>query len=215
MRPDAPSPFPRLRAGAIAPLVLLFLHVEPGSAAAQVRAGVRAGLVAASALVRDSIVEPISLRANPALMLAVDVETQLTPRYRLGVGLGVARSDLTSRTPAGDALVTSLTVWHPTLMLRHGATDWLTVEAALGVLLYDPAQRDGTIFRDGSPVDPVVGIGVEAIRPMGRRMQLGVGAGYDLHRFTTSTLQIRGFSGETTVHRVRVHVTVRHALSGS
>ena len=202
------------QAGAAA-LALAAMVPATGPAAAQVRVGIRTGLVATSALVRDSIVETISLRPNPALTVGADIETQLTPSARVAVGLSLGRSDLVSRSPNGNIPVTTLTVWHPSVMLRQRATDWLSVEVHLGALLYDPSRRDGTIFRDGAPVEPVLGVGLEAVRPVSRRLLIGAGVGYDVHRFTTSTLQIRGFSGETTVHRVRVHMTLRHALSGS
>jgi len=185
----------------------------PAVSAAQVTVSARLGLVASTALLEDSIVEAISLRPNPAPSVGIAIDTRLDPHYAVGAGIAVSRSDLRSRAASGDASVTTLTLWQPSIFLRYGANPWLGLEARAGALIYDPSTTVGNLFSGGAPVAPSLGLTASAERPLGGRLRAGLALQYDVHRFTTSTLENRGYSGSTVVHRIGVAVTLRHQMT--
>lgn len=167
---------------------------------AQLAIGVRFGVVGSSSLVRDSIVSSITVRPEIAPFAGLRVDRPLSERVGVAGELTVSRSDLTSRSDT-TTTITALTVWAPAVALRASASRWLTAEARLGAVIYRPSARAGTLFSDGAPLTPFIGLGVTAQRSLGKWIAALV-LHYDLHRFTTTTLQNRGFVGETVVHRV-------------
>jgi hypothetical protein len=193
---------------------MLLVTVAP--ARAQLRIGLHLGPVASTRLVRDSIVEPVSVRPNVSLAAGLTAETALTGGYSAGIRLTATRGDLVSRTALqGSARVTTLTVWHPAGFLRHDVVPGLVAEARLGLFLYSPSRRGGTFFRDGVSPRPALGLGLGLRRPLGRAMSVEAVATYDVHRFSTPALRAAGFTGETVVHRfgiqLGIHRTVRDA----
>ncbi len=204
---------PSRRAG----LFLLAAALASGAApaVAQVRIGLRTGIVVTTNLVRDSIVTPFSVRPNPAVFLGVAIETQIDPRYGVGVSFEVSRSDLLRRPSVDDIEITTLTIWHPAITLRHGFAAWASVEFSAGAVIYDPDRRANTLFRNDTPIEPVFGVGFSAVRSVGGRFEAALGVAYDVHRFSTSALRTVGFKGETTVHRFAVRVTVRRTVGVS
>ena len=199
-------------AGRLAVLGLLSLSIGVPSAAvrAQVRVGARGGVLVSSNLVRDSIgVEPITVRANTAPFLGVTLETHVNPDTWLGASVQVGRSDLVSKTPSDETSVATLTVWTPAATLSRRLTPWFAVTVRAGAVIYRPSNRLGTIFQDGTPVEPVLGASVSAYRPLGSRFTAAVEIGYDAHRFTTARLEREGFTGSTTVHRLTVGISIR------
>lgn len=182
-------------------------------AGAQVRLGVHTGVVASSNLLRDSIVQPFVVRPNLALALALSAETAVPGGYWAGGRLTVSRSDVEAHPSVQTEPVTTLTLWQPAVFLRHAVRPWLVAEARIGLLVYTPSPSRGTFFRDGGPVRPLVGLGIALQRGLSRRMALEVTGTYDVHQFTTTTLESSGFTGQTIVHRVGVLISV-HRLVG-
>jgi hypothetical protein len=175
--------------------------------------GVGVGIVASSRLVRDSIVDALTVRPQLAPQVQVRVEAALTPRYDVAGDVSVSRSSLMAIGTGESTRITTLTLWSPGVTLRARATSWLGAEARLGVLIYDPGATEGTLFADGSPVTPQVGVGLRAERALGAALAGTLHMRYDVHRFTTNSLKARGFTGETLVHRVAVGVTLYRKLS--
>ena len=180
--------------------------VAAPSAGAQV--GVQVGLVVSSNLVSDSIVDRFSVRANPALALGVTGETRLDG-YTLGAAVTVSRSDVIGREPRAEFPVTRLTIWHPVVYLRQPLRPWLSGEARLGLIIFSPSVRAGTLFRDGAPVQPAFGVGLRLERRLGRAFALGVAGQYDVHRFSTPQLRAQGYTGQTYVHRISTFLSLR------
>lgn len=188
---------PLLVLGAIATVV-------PPPAAGQLPGSVsfRLGAVGSSDLVRDSIVEALAVRPQVAPQLGLRAVFPAGGRWLVGGQLSVSRSNLRAETDTAAATVTALTVWAPSLVVRTSLRPWLAVEARLGALLYDPASPEGTLFSGGSPVAPMLGLGLAVERPLTDRFLASLFLDYDAHRFSTTALEQRGFSGATTVHRV-------------
>jgi hypothetical protein len=176
----------------------------PRPAAGQLRGAgsFRHGAIGSSDMVRDSIVEALAVRPRVAPQLGLRAVFPAGGRYLVGGQLSVSRSDLRAETDTAAATVTALTVWAPSLVLRTALRPWLAVEARLGALLYDPASPEGTLFSDGAPVAPMLGLGLAVERPLTDRFLASLFLDYDAHRFTTTALEERGFSGATIVHRV-------------
>jgi hypothetical protein len=122
--------------------------------------------------------------------------------------LEVSRSDLQSTGDTAATTITGLTVWAPTVALGTPLTPWLRAEARVGALFYAPSDRAGNLFSDGAPVEPALGIGLFVERALGRWLRGALHARYDIHRFTTATLEARGFDGKTVVHRVGISVSL-------
>jgi hypothetical protein len=181
------------------------------AARAQISLGVGVGAVGSSNLVADSIVEPLAVRPRIAPQLAVCVATALSARYRVAAELAVSRSGLMAHGDTSTR-ITGLTLWAPTVGLEAAATPWLGVEARIGALIYDPGDTQGTLFSQGAPVTPLVGIGLRTGRGLGGGIVGSLHLRYDVHRFTTSQLQARGFSGQTVVHRVALTASLHRSL---
>lgn len=195
-------------------MAILACGALPPDAAAQVSVGVGLGAVRSSNLVRDSIVEPIAVRPRMAPQLEIRVTTPLSDRYQVAGELVVSHSTLMAHGDSSTP-VTGLTVWAPAAGLDAVATSWLRVEARLGLLLYHPADPQGTLFSAGSPVTPVLGLGLRGARAIGGGLAGAVHVRYDVHRFTTSQLETRGFTGQTIVHRVSLGVSLHRSFGGA
>ena len=179
---------------------------------AQTRLGVHAGGTLASALVRDSIVQPLTLRSAPGPGVRFTLDTQLSPVYQAGVSLATTWGPLRERTPDASRDVVHLASWHPAVTLRRRIGAALSAWASAGAIMYRPDRSAGTLFAQGAPIVPVLGLGVGLARPLGGNLALVLDAGYDVHRFTTTTLRDAGFIGERVVHRVVVSLGVTRSL---
>ena len=192
------------------PLALVFAPGVTTPAVGQTpwAVGFRVGAIGSSNLVRDSIVEPFAVRPQVAPLLGLRAIFPVGDRYLLGGQVTVNRSDLRAVTDTSAATVTALTVWAPSLVLRTAILAWLAAEARFGALLYDPATPEGTLFSDGSPVAAMLGLGLALERPLTTSFRAALFLDYDAHRFTTTALSERGFTGATIVHRVAVGLSL-------
>jgi hypothetical protein len=184
----------------------------PTAVGAQVAVGLRIGAVGSSNLVRDSVVEALDVRPQVAPQLGLRVSIPVGKRYTFGGDLAVSRSDLRANGDTASTTVTALTQWAPGVFLRAALLPWLGAEARIGALIYDPKQTVGTLFADGAPIEPLLGLGVTMERALGSRLVAAVFVQYDAHRFTTTSLRARGFTGETTVHRVALGLSLSRAF---
>jgi hypothetical protein len=170
------------------------------------------GAIGSSDLARDSIVEAFAVRPQVAPQLGLRAVFPAGERFFLGGQLSVSRSDLRTVGDPASATVTGLTVWAPSLVVRTSLRPWLAAEGRIGALLYDPANPEGTLFSDGSPVEPVLGMGLALERPLTASFRAALFLDYDVHRFTTTALSNRGFTGATIVHRVAVGLSLAREL---
>lgn len=189
----------------IAGCVGALLGAGAARAGAQVRVSLSAGVVASSDLVRDSLVRTVAVRPSPAPMVALTIDAPLDPAYRLGLTISASHGALAYH---GDSTstVTNLTVWEPALRLSHRVTSSVALHGTLGIVLYRASTPAATLFQNGSPSEPTVGLGVDARWPIGRRFGIGASLDYSVHRFSTPALTADGFAGASTVHRLAVTV---------
>lgn len=173
---------------------------------AQVRIHVGAGAIASSNLVRDSILEPIAVRPALAPALTVGLDGVLDSVYRVGVSVTWAQGQLESHTPNATSPIVTLAVWEPAITLTRFLGP---IEAGVraGLQVYH-AERPVGIFRDGGTVVPALGVSAtwRGIAVAGARV--GLEGVWTLSRFSTTTLDLSGFTGEQTVQRVGVRLRV-------
>jgi hypothetical protein len=171
---------------------------------------VTAGATASTPLVRDSIVQPLTVGPKVAPSLAVGADAPLSDWYRLGIELRHVRSDLIRREGGVNTTLLPLTIWSASLTLRRRVTPWAGVTGRVGAARYVPAAggREATFFRTERPLLPAVGASVTAAVPLWRSLTAGIEIGYDLHRFATLGLRDQGIAGNRTVHRVTMGVTL-------
>jgi hypothetical protein len=194
------------------PALALALVLAPAAAPAQVAIGARAGVQLTSALVHDSVVEPISVEVKPAPVFGLWLDAPLGGPYTLVAGVALSHGDVVAHAASGDVPLTGLTVWHPTVAVRRSVRPWLGVEARVGAVVYAPSKRTANLFQDGAPVDATLGAGVQVEHRLGRGFAAGLSLQYDATRFTTKTLQTQGFVGATVVHRVALSATIRRVI---
>ncbi|HEX9633485.1 MAG TPA: hypothetical protein VGA02_13575 [Gemmatimonadales bacterium] len=198
------------RPAALAVTALACGLVAP-AAQAQVSLGIGVGAVASSNLVTDSIVEVIAVRPRIAPQLTIRVERPLSGRYRVAGEVSVSHSSVMAHGDTSTR-VTGLTLWAPVIAIEAAATAWLGAEARLGALIYQPGERESTLFSDGAPIAPTLGLGLRAERGLTSGIRGSLQLRYDLHRFTTTRLRVRGFTGETVVHRVALSVAIHRGF---
>jgi hypothetical protein len=179
-----------------------------GAAGAQVTVALRLGAVGSTNLVKDSVVETLDVRPLVAPQLGIRASLPVGGHYTVGAGLAVSRSDLRATGDTGTTTVTALTMWSPSVFLQAEIVPWLRAEAHLGAQIYDPGETVGTLFSQGAPIDPSLGLGLVMERALGNRLVASLFVDYDVHRFTTTALNARGFTGETVVHRIAVGLSL-------
>ncbi|MEX0690487.1 MAG: hypothetical protein WD934_08325 [Gemmatimonadales bacterium] len=211
------------------PFVAAACVAFPATAQVRVQAGI--GLAASSALVEDFIVKPITVRPALAPTLWFALDGRLDPTYRIGVGLGVARSTLRQHTEGQTSdIVTcsrifgtmacwveqhteqltydivTLTVWQPTIRVSR-TLNALEVGARGGLQIYQAAQPIG-LFLYGGTITPTVGVdaGLPGLR-LGS-LRVGLTADWMISRFSTSTLRLFGFRGKQMAHRFGLRIAV-------
>lgn len=191
------------------PVLLLFVVTCTAPAAAQVRVGVHAGLVASTNLVRDSIGGAVlDIRPNLAPLVGLEADVPVDPAFRLGVRVELSHSDLVDHERGGDVALTPLTIWYAGATLAHRLTPHLEARGNAGITAYQPAQDVATIFQGDHPVRPGLGLAIRGDTPLGRDLRLAVGLGWDVHQFTTTALRQAGFVGKTLVHRFALTLTL-------
>lgn len=160
------------------------------------------GLRYTSAMVRDAIVTPLTVRPALAPTLAVTVTTPLQRGWGGQATLDVATSMLERHDADGTTTdLGRLSTLAFTVGVRRGVAAGLFVAAGAGGLKYFPARESG-IFREGSSLAGLGMVTVEYAPAAVARYGLAVQARYDVHRFITPALRSEGFDSPRTVHRV-------------
>jgi len=187
-------------------LLAVLLAAGPPGLHAQTEYYARAGAVGASDLLRDAIVNEITVRQSIAPMIAIGGSLPIGARgYRAGVEATLASGGF-HRREAGAS--TDLgTIRTGTLMLDlegpiHRQFRW---RLGLGGIKYWPADDSG-IFLQGGSLRLLAGAGLDYRHPVLPRWDLLTSLRYDFHRFTTGELESRGFSQTQGVSRVSLSV---------
>ena len=192
------------------PKTILFLALLlPASASvlhAQVEYHARVGAVGASNLLRDLVVNEITVRQSIAPMIALGATLPIGPLgYRVGLEGTLASGKFHSSESGGDTELGTLRT--TTLLLGVEGPLFRTFRwhAGVGGIKYWPADEAG-IFGAGGGTRFLAGAGVDFRRPVLPKWDLMTTLSYDFHRFATDALEARGFGQTQGVSRVALSV---------
>lgn len=190
------------------PILLLALLFPAGARglAAQTEYYTRLGAVGASNLLRDVIVNEITVRQSIAPMVALGASLPIGPRgYRVGLEGTLASGKFHSSEAGAKTDLGTLRTATLLLDLEGPLYGDLRGRVGLGGIQYWPKDDTG-IFRAGGTGRFLVGGGVDYRRPVLAKWDLMGSARYDFHRFTTAELKNRGFSQTQGVSRVSLSI---------
>jgi hypothetical protein len=193
--------------------VLLTALLAAAPAPAQISARVGAGVTAAGALVSEAILydDVVSLTTGIAPTLAVGITYPIAPRYRLVLDGRLASASLRSTDNAGERDLGSLRTLAVSVVAEGPLPLGLRFQAGGGFIRYSPSEPRGA-FADGSPTKPMVTAGISWVRAIRPGLDLHLGGRWDMHEFTTTTLQARGWSLAQRVHRVGLTASIERGF---
>lgn len=197
------------------PILLLALALTAGvsSLRAQTEYYARLGAVGTSNLLRDVIVNEITVRQSIAPMLAVGASFPISARgYRAGVEGTLTSGKFHSRESGSNTDLGTLRTASLMVDLEGPIQRELSWRAGLGVLQYWPKDKEG-IFATGGPARFLAGAGVDYRRPVLPKWDLMASVRYDWHRFTTDELDQRGFTQSQGVSRVSLSVGLSRSVA--
>jgi hypothetical protein len=197
------------------PLLLLALLLPAGvpSLAAQTAYYARLGAVGTSNLIRDVIVDEITVRQSIAPMLAIGAALPFSERgYRVGVEATLASGKFHSSESGNDTDLGTIRTGTVMLQLDGPLYRALRWTAGLGGIKYWPKDQDG-IFREGAKLRLLAGAGVDYRRPIMAKWDVMTSLRYDWHRFTTDELERRGFSQTQGVNRISLSVGLSRSVT--
>jgi hypothetical protein len=193
-------------------LLAMLLPAGAQGLQAQTEYYARVGAVGASKLLRDVVVDEITVRQSIAPMIALGGSLPIGPGgYRVGLEATLASGKFHSSENATDTDLGTLRTG--TLMLDlggpiAGALSW---RAGLGGIRYWPADKEG-VFRSGGVTRFLAGAGLDYRRPVLPKWDLMTSLRYDFHRFTTDELDLRGFSQTQGISRVSLSVGLSRSI---
>jgi hypothetical protein len=201
---QSPAHLPRMRKPIL--LLALLLAAGPPGLHAQTEYYARLGAVGASNLLRDVIVDEITVRQSIAPMLAIGASLPIGPRaYRAGLEATLASGKFHSSESGSDTDLGTLRTATIQLGLEGPLYREFRWRAGLGGIQYWPADDVG-IFQAGGTTRFLAGAGIDYRRPVLPKWDLMSSLRYDFHRFTTDQLKRRGFSQTQGVSRVSLSV---------
>jgi hypothetical protein len=193
-------------------LLALLLPAGVTGLHAQLEYHVRLGAVGASNLLRDAIVDEITVRQSIAPMLALGATLPLGTRgYRVGLEGTLASGKFHSSESGSETSLGTLRTATLQLGLDGPIYQAFRWHVSAGGIKYWPADNEG-IFREGGTSRFLAGGGADYRRPLLPKWDLMASLSYDYHRFSTDELDARGFSQTQGVSRISLSVGLSGGL---
>lgn len=190
---------------------LLLGGVAP-AARAQTEYYARVGAVGAGNLLRDVIFTELTLRQSIAPMLALGGSLPIgAPGYRANLEGTLASGKYHRRQNDVSESIGTLRTATLMLGLEGPIVQALRWRLGLGGIQYWPSDHEG-IFLSGGALRLLAGAGADYRRPIGAKWDLLTSVRADFHRFTTETLEARGFSQSQGVTRISLSVGLSGGL---
>jgi hypothetical protein len=189
--------------------LLAALATVPPTASAQTSVHVAFGARAGTALVRDSIVQPIAVRQDPGPLVALTAARTLDSAWSAAATLDVGWNGLRREEPgtAGTEVGTIRTVGVK-IALRRRLRPGLAAGLGIGVLGY--GHPSSGMFRAGGPgLVPLASAQLRFEPPFAGLTRFAIEAHYDVHRFITPALRDVGFTTPRAAHRVALVLSAR------
>ena len=188
-----------LAAAALAALAL------PAYASAQTHYYASGGVQYTSTLLEDNIFEPIDVRGGIGPRLTAGISRAVGAQASAGLEAALSMTPLEAREGGTTRDLGSVTTFSALANLSGRISGPIGWRVGLGVISY-LGGSDAGIFQDGNPTRLLVGGGVDYRRAAFTGWDLMISARYDHHRFTTETLDQRGFANAHGVHRISLGV---------
>ena len=191
------------------PFWLLALLLTAGAAplAAQSDYNLRLGAIGASNLIRDGIINEITVRQSIAPLLVLGGSFSLKRGYRAGIEGTLASGGLHSTERGVETGLGTLRTASLQLGLSGPIAQSIRWWMGLGGLFYLPKDKEG-IFLQGGTTRLLAGGGLDWRRPVLRQWDLMTSVRYDFHRFTTEELKTRGFGQSQGISRVSLSIGI-------
>ncbi len=186
-------------------LPALFLLAGTTGLEAQADYYARVGVIGASKLTHDVIVNEITVQQSIAPMLALGASVPVGTGYRAGLEAIFASGGYHAEENGAETDLGTVRTGSLMLGLDGPIAASFRWRAGLGAILYWPSEDEG-IFLQGGPMKFIAGLGVDYRYPIMTKWDLMASARYDYHRFTTDELERRGFSQTQPVSRISLSV---------
>lgn len=192
-------------------LLALLLGTAP-ALRAQTEYYARLGAVGASNLLRDVIFTELTLRQSIAPMLALGGSLPIGARgYRANLEGTFASGKYHRRQDDISENIGTLRTATLMLGLEGPVVQALRWRLGVGGIQYLPADDEG-VFLTGGALRLLAGGGADYRRPVGAKWDLLTSVRVDFHRFTTETLEARGFAQTQGVTRISLSVGLSGGL---
>lgn len=187
---------------------LIVVVLATSVSAQQVRVGARLGATWSSTLMKDIIVNPITVKAGIAPTLALSASISTGRQYRIGLETVFSTASVKATENGAESDLGSLRT--ATIMLA--AEGPLMVRdfyfrIGVGLLKYLPSEKTG-IFQQGGPTRIAGNFTAEYRKSLRPGLNWVVAARYGLSSFTTKELESRGFTRNQAIHRIGLEVGV-------
>jgi hypothetical protein len=193
-------------------LLAMLLPAGAQGLQAQTEYYARVGAVGASNLLRDVVVNEITVRQSIAPMVSLGGSLPIGPGgYRVGLEATLASGKFHSSENGTETDLGSLRTGTLLLDLEGPIAEALRWRVGLGGLRYWPADKVG-IFRSGGTTRLLAGVGLDYRRPVLSKWDLMTALRYDFHRFTTGELDLRGFAQTQGISRVSLSVGLSRSI---
>jgi len=171
---------------------------------------VRASLGArfSTALVKDSIVVPISLKPGVGPTLQLSVRDDLRGPWIGDVTVDWSPAPLKREESGTTFDAGSFTGIALTIGLRREIRSDVAARLGLGGLIYS-TDNTGVFQQGNGGIFPLVALGGSYAPSFGAKQRLEVALQYDVHRFMTPALRSTGFPNPRPVHRLALTVSAR------
>jgi hypothetical protein len=187
-------------------LLAVLLPAGVPSLQAQTEYYARVGAVGATKLLRDVIVDEITVRQSIAPMVALGASLPIASQgYRAGLEGTFSSGKFHSSESGSDTDLGTLRTATLLLNLEGPVARDFRWRVGLGGIQYWPADKEG-IFASGGTGRLLAGAGIDYRRPVLAKWDLMTSLRYDWHRFATQTLKDRGFSQTEGVSRISLSV---------
>lgn len=182
----------------------------PAELGAQVSLQATLGVRYTSSLVRDSIVEVLSVRPDLAPTLVGTVGLPLRGAWRLELLMDVSTSPVRQHDASGSALaITRLWMLAAAMGLRRQVLPWLSGQGAIGAMKYVPTKSVGLFAQGGGSLAPFASLSFSLAPPAVRGLGVAVELAGDVSRFQTPALRNGGFAAPRLVYRLMAGVRAR------
>jgi hypothetical protein len=178
--------------------------------AAQITWNARLGATYTTTMVTDQIAgSAVELRPTIAPTIAGEVAMPLHARTPLEgtAELQLTTATLESHQSSGTTRVAGMRTIALSGGIRGHFVERIKWRAGIGVISYATSEKAG-VFQAGRPLKPMGTAALEYDRPLTATLHLSGVLRYDVHGFSTKQLEMNGYTGSQTVHRVTLSVGV-------